>query len=539
MKNKKGITLIALVITIIVLLILAGISIIMISSQDGILNRTSSTKEKWEIAKKEEQEKLYNIEKQVDISTSDLLDADANPELKDFITVWRVNDGESITLPLVEKSNNAIADMTGIDDAECKELKYDFEVDYGDGNVYQIKSYNDSNITHTYEKGGDYEVKIKGTCEGFSFYGKYGNTKDNEELRNKLIGLKQWGVVGMVEVSFDRCKKLMGTIPTPCIDSFSKIESMPATFRYCELLTGEIPKDFFLNMPNVTYLYSIFSGRRGLTGNIPTIKNLPKLRVAQSIFFNCENLTGEIPKDFLQGCTNIIQVHGLFYGNKNITGKIPENIFNNCPKLKQASSVFTSDEKLTGEIPENLFRDCKELKDIRSVLGLCTGLTGKIPENLFSNCTNLKDVSGIFEGCENLTGEIPENLFKNCTKIENFNYVFNCCKNLTGEIPENLFANCPEATNFGSAFAGCIKLTKIPQYLFAFFKKATTFKATFSNLDQDNQTLGEGITETTIMSFEGNALELWGKDITDENGKDCYRGCSKLDNYDNIPEEWK
>lgn len=136
MKNKKGITLIALVITIIVLLILAGISIIMISSQDGILNRTSSTKEKWERAKKEEQEKLYNIEKQVDISTSDLLDADANPELKDFITVWRVNDGESITLPLVEKSNNAIADMTIINDAECKELKYDFEVDYGDGNVY-------------------------------------------------------------------------------------------------------------------------------------------------------------------------------------------------------------------------------------------------------------------------------------------------------------------------------------------------------------------------------------------------------------------
>ena len=45
LKNKKGITLIALVITIIVLLILAGVSITMISSQEGILNKATSAKE--------------------------------------------------------------------------------------------------------------------------------------------------------------------------------------------------------------------------------------------------------------------------------------------------------------------------------------------------------------------------------------------------------------------------------------------------------------------------------------------------------------
>ena len=41
MKNNKGITLIALVVTIIVLLILAGVSIAMLSGQNGILNRAS------------------------------------------------------------------------------------------------------------------------------------------------------------------------------------------------------------------------------------------------------------------------------------------------------------------------------------------------------------------------------------------------------------------------------------------------------------------------------------------------------------------
>ena len=44
LRNQKGITLIALVITIIVLLILAGVSITMITSQDGILGKATSAK---------------------------------------------------------------------------------------------------------------------------------------------------------------------------------------------------------------------------------------------------------------------------------------------------------------------------------------------------------------------------------------------------------------------------------------------------------------------------------------------------------------
>lgn len=42
MKNQKGITLIALVITIIVLLILAGVTIAMLTGENGILNRATT-----------------------------------------------------------------------------------------------------------------------------------------------------------------------------------------------------------------------------------------------------------------------------------------------------------------------------------------------------------------------------------------------------------------------------------------------------------------------------------------------------------------
>ena len=45
LKNNKGITLIALVITIIVLLILAGVSIAMLTGENGILNQASTARD--------------------------------------------------------------------------------------------------------------------------------------------------------------------------------------------------------------------------------------------------------------------------------------------------------------------------------------------------------------------------------------------------------------------------------------------------------------------------------------------------------------
>ena len=82
MRNQKGITLIALVITIIVLLILAGVSIAMLTGQNGILTQANSSKyetsraaaiEKINLALNAVKAKIY--EKQVSSSTYSPLDA--------------------------------------------------------------------------------------------------------------------------------------------------------------------------------------------------------------------------------------------------------------------------------------------------------------------------------------------------------------------------------------------------------------------------------------------------------------------------------
>ncbi len=66
--KNKGITLIALVVTIIVLLILAGISIAMLTGEGGILNRAKEANEKTEMATEKEQRQLAMYEASMNIS---------------------------------------------------------------------------------------------------------------------------------------------------------------------------------------------------------------------------------------------------------------------------------------------------------------------------------------------------------------------------------------------------------------------------------------------------------------------------------------
>lgn len=58
MKRNKGITVIALVITIVVLLILAGVSIAMLTGENGILNQAQEAKEQTKYKSAEEKVKL-------------------------------------------------------------------------------------------------------------------------------------------------------------------------------------------------------------------------------------------------------------------------------------------------------------------------------------------------------------------------------------------------------------------------------------------------------------------------------------------------
>jgi len=83
-KNQKGITLIALVVTIIVLLILAGVTINMVLGNDGIIAQAQQAKLAQREAQLKEEIELYKTEigiiqrKQKDLSTEELIDLEKN-----------------------------------------------------------------------------------------------------------------------------------------------------------------------------------------------------------------------------------------------------------------------------------------------------------------------------------------------------------------------------------------------------------------------------------------------------------------------------
>ena len=70
MRKQKGITLIALVVTIIVLIILAGVSISLVLGENGIVNKAKKAKENTELAKTEEETMLNDLAKQIEEGTS-------------------------------------------------------------------------------------------------------------------------------------------------------------------------------------------------------------------------------------------------------------------------------------------------------------------------------------------------------------------------------------------------------------------------------------------------------------------------------------
>ena len=92
-----------------------------------------------------------------------------------FVSVWNTskeNSSKSVKLPLQE---------LGV---------YNFSVDWGDGNVSTITSWNSTDSMHTYAQEGVQTIKIVGKIEGFGF----NNTGD----RNKLINITDWGTLELV-----------------------------------------------------------------------------------------------------------------------------------------------------------------------------------------------------------------------------------------------------------------------------------------------------------------------------------------------------
>ena len=110
MKNNKGITLIALVVTIIVLLILAGVSIAMLTGKNGILNNARRTSTENAYYSAEERVKLAYMAVRTEIMSQTVKDGSYDPTKEDTTTNPAVHNvkalAELVKKDLVDDKDN-------------------------------------------------------------------------------------------------------------------------------------------------------------------------------------------------------------------------------------------------------------------------------------------------------------------------------------------------------------------------------------------------------------------------------------------------
>ena len=102
LNTSKGITLIALVITIIVLLILAGVAIAMLSGENGILRKVAEAKTKTEQSQTNETDELANYEDVINESTGNLgkVKDNKNKVIEGRKAKLQDDNGETIVVPV-------------------------------------------------------------------------------------------------------------------------------------------------------------------------------------------------------------------------------------------------------------------------------------------------------------------------------------------------------------------------------------------------------------------------------------------------------
>lgn len=422
-NERKGITLIALVVTIVVLLILAGVSINLVLGNNGIVAKAEKASVETEISQIAEKINFLNYEISIDskingqdesvlaylknngmidennvLNTKKLLGAetrygngiesdvykiqgnkivyinkeskkvaerDVDAQLLAFVTEWTVKDNDTIVLPI----------------SYTYEEDNDFFVNWGDGSaVENIKGVLDQAPSHTYSKAGKYHISITGIC---SYFDLSSITAQYPDVPQKLTKLVSWGEIEARYYSFTNAVNLAGEIPSPAKNSFKHIGEFEYLFNHCQSIET-IPADLFKNIPEQVQNFN------GAFNKCEKLKYIPN-----GLFDEANNAT-DFSKCF-SGCSSLKQ--------------IPENLFKNNKQVTTFEKTFRECIGLTS-IPVNLFNYNQKASNFRYTFADSDNLAS-VPK-LWERTVSGLDGTGCFYGCEkiNRTGITPDIITK-------------------------------------------------------------------------------------------------------------------------------
>ena len=370
-SKQKGITLIALVITIIVLLILAGVTIATLTGENGILSQANTAKERTVVGTEKEQ--LNMAVSEVTMKRYVLTEEDENYVLLQSELDEIVGDGKTYVNmnPEIDEETFLIFKVTFLDT----------------GNSYHVKFNKGSNN----EMAGmeiltdeEYEEYIENAFES----DKNQTTEDLESLtldqqqklengfkaqinsENGIIAIlvDEEGIIDWGDGTYSKVKEMT-------YGSLGKVASMNSDIS---LAGGVARKPLYhkYNEKNKTYNIKIY---------------------AKELYMNGSTALEKITE---WGQNEMVYVS-----------------FGGCINLKEIVPLGVN--SFVGESLSEIFAGCSNLK--------------VLPQNFFENASNIQDVSYAFSGCTSLTGEAidlwtggnitGEGCYEGCTKLSNYNSI--------------------------------------------------------------------------------------------------------------------
>ncbi len=190
MERNKGITLIALAVTIIVMLILAGATISILTNENGMMSQATIAREKNDIAKVEEIARLEYanlvMQKQIDGKGEEttLSEVKENLENKGYTVLQKLKNVTGVT-GIEVNPNTAILEIGGIAEAQITFIGNDVEYKYYveiNTNYYEMQLENgDVSISRKKTKNIDGEEEIIQNLEVIS---------DNSNIKAEINGTK-------------------------------------------------------------------------------------------------------------------------------------------------------------------------------------------------------------------------------------------------------------------------------------------------------------------------------------------------------------
>ncbi len=440
--KQEGITLIALVITIIVLLILAGVSIAMLTGQNGILTQANNAKIEQSHGSVREGIALAYNEYQIEINTASNIKLASTEQVQIQGKEEKALASYSSFLDFLSQKGYADS-STGIINVEALTgSRQSLGNGTGSSDVYKIE-----------ENGGNYEV----------------NYYDINETPQQI-----WSVKGKIELEADTGKEALilvyevsagDTIELPHYSGWEETDDSGDNIWHDSVYNfdvdwgdGEVTQDVTNDNIDGKAVHTYTTGGTkevSITGQYDVLE-----------FSYDAQGKDKLVKVEQWGTTGLKSIY-------LIDTTLNEIVTPTQGSFKELSTVRFSETPLR-EIPDKLFLNCENIKSFEFCFDDCNNLE-TVGEYVFANCTNATDFTATFRRCNNLT-TLGDGIFEGCNldNVREFTECFHNCGSLEGSAPELwLTGTNSEENNYiaspdgHACFYGCTSLEnydEIPAY---------------------------------------------------------------------------